>query len=206
MYFDHFPSFGSYMFSMLLYFSLIPLAILVTLRAKWDYIIKRYWRNVLRGFIIALIVSFSLTSLLQFKLTNDYLYVYSLTKTKTCLTSSCLIEEMKRNEYYKFNVTGIGEYGMPRIGFMTAFRLSDKKFNKLKFKYDVVNAVVITRSLFPLPITEVWSYEVDPRDSHKIIGLKKFYIYYPYNPGTLLTRAYDFEFTMFLWDIGGGVA
>ncbi|MFA4645877.1 hypothetical protein P8X24_01155 [Pyrococcus kukulkanii] len=206
MYFEHFPSFGGYIFGMILYFSLIPAAFLITLRAKWDYIIKKYWRDVARGFIIMAIVTLPITALLQFKITSDYLYVYSLTKTKTCLTAGCLIESMEENEYYKFNVTAIKKFGMPKIGPMVAFRLTDKKFNKLKFKYDVVNAVVITRSLFPLPITEVWSYEVDPKDSHKIIGLRKFYIIYPAHPGSVLSKAYDFEFTMFLWDIGGGFA
>ncbi|AEC51052.1 hypothetical protein PNA2_0134 [Pyrococcus sp. NA2] len=206
MYFDHFPSFGSYIFGMMLYYSLIPLGILIALRAKWDYIVRRYWRSVIRAFLITLLIVLPLTSLVQFKLTGDYLYVYSLTKTGICLTNSCLVEKMKENEEYKFNITGIRKYGMPRFGIMQAYRLVDKKYNKLKWRYDVVNAVVIIRSLFPLPITEVWSYEVDPRESHKIIGLRKFYIYYPYNPGTLLTRAYDFEFTMFLWGSGGGVA
>ncbi|AEH24078.1 hypothetical protein [Pyrococcus yayanosii] len=203
MYYDHFPTFGGYIFGMILYFALIPLVFLVVLRAEWDYIGKKMWKKVMRPFIICLLLASSLTSLLQFKLTNDYLYVYSLTRTDTCLTASCLVSEMERNEYYKFNVTAIQKLGMPRFGLMRAFRLVDKKFNKMKFGYEQVNAVVITRSMFPLPITEVWSYEVDPKDSHKITGLKKFYVYYPYNPGTLLSRFYDFEFTMFLWDIGG---
>ncbi|BAA30659.1 hypothetical protein [Pyrococcus horikoshii] len=206
MYMDHFPTFGGYIFSMATYYSLIPLTLLIALRAKWDYIMRHYWRSVARGFIIAILIALPVTSILQFKLTGDYLYVYSLTKTGVCITSSCLISRMKENEYYKFNVTGLQKYGIPNLGIMQAYRLVDKKFNKLKWRYDVVNAVVIIRSLFPLPITEVWSYEVDPKESHKIIGLRKFYVYYPYNPGTLLSRAYDFEFTMFLWGSGGGVA
>ncbi|AAL81690.1 hypothetical protein PFDSM3638_07895 [Pyrococcus furiosus DSM 3638] len=206
MYFDHFPTFGGYIFSMVLYYTLIPAVLLVTLRIKWNYIVRRYWRSVLKAFIIAIFISSLITSLLQFKLTNDYLYVYSLTRTGVCLTSSCLISEMERNRDYHFNITAIKSYGMPRAGLMMAFRLVDRKYNPSKGRFESVNSVVIIRSLAPIPAVEVWDYKVDPKDSHRIIGLRKFYIYYPYSPATFLTKAYDFEFTMFLWGMRGGAA
>jgi len=203
VYYEHYPTFGGYFLSYIFYFILIPAVILIIIRAKWGYIQERRWKHVLKPLAYGLIIGFFLTALLQLNLTNDYIYLYSLTGTGTCFTSSCLVEEMQSNTQYKFNVEGIERFGMPKFGIMRSFRLSDRKYNKLKFKYDVVNSVVITRSIPLLPIVEVWDYKVDPTDRHTITDLQKFYILYPYDPATLLSRHYNFSFTMFMWDVGG---
>ncbi|CAB49534.1 hypothetical protein [Pyrococcus abyssi] len=204
MYMDHFPTLDGLIIRMGIYYFLLPAVLIVTLRAEWNYIIKKKWKRVAKGFILALLLTAPILSLVQFYLSKDYLYVHSLTKTGVCFTSSCLVEEMEKNELYKFNVTGIKAYGMPRIGLMQAFRLLDSRYNRDKFKFERVNSVVIVRTFFPLPITEVWDYKVDSQDPHRIIGFRKFYIVYPKTVGSALTEAYDFEFKMFSWAGGGG--
>ena len=74
MYYEHYPTFGGYFFSYILYFIIIPAVILIIIRARWGYIQERRWRRVLKPLAYGLIIGFFLTALLQLKLTNDYVY------------------------------------------------------------------------------------------------------------------------------------
>ncbi|ASJ16437.1 hypothetical protein A3L04_04785 [Thermococcus chitonophagus] len=200
MYYEHAPALGSYLILYFFYLIPLPVTIILILLSRRVYIQKRQWMKVVKPLVAWSILWMFISSIAQFYLTHQYLYLYSLTATGTCFTSSCLKESMARDELYKFNITGMEEYGMPNFGIMRAYRVTDSRLVMgIHPHIERVNAVIIARSMFPLPVVEIWDYKVDPRDPHRIIGLERFYIVYPSNPGEVLTEHFDFKFEMFSW-------
>jgi len=206
-YYQHAPEYGAYIFMILCYFIFSWAIIVLGAYINRGALIKNpkfegipYGKKVfLKRWAPWLLTGLLLWSFSTFKLTDYYLSTYSLALTETHLTASALIENMKSNERYRFDIEGIQKLGMPFFGLLKAYKLQDSTREGLIIKR--VNEVVILQGYPLVPAVKLYVYEVE---ENKVKSLRRAHIFFPQFPGGRLSEIFNFPFEMFFWQAGGG--
>ncbi|ALM75836.1 hypothetical protein [Thermococcus barophilus] len=205
-YYQHAPEYGAYIFMMLSYFIFSWTIIILGAYINRGVLIKNpkfedipHGKKVfLKKWAPWLIIGLMLWSFSTFKLTDYYLSTYSFEFTGTHFTASSLLEDMRGNERYRFDVEGIQKLGMPHYGLLKGYKLQDSVREGLIVKR--INQVVILQGYPFLPVAKLYIYDVAGK---QVKSLRTAYIFFPQSPGGKLSSLFNFPFEMFFWGSGG---
>ncbi|MBO8174118.1 MAG: hypothetical protein H0Z18_02540 [Thermococcus sp.] len=206
-YYQHAPEYGAYIFMMLCYFIFSWAIIVLGAYINRETLVKNlkfegipHGKKVfLKKWAPWLITGLLLWSFSTFKLTDYYLSTYSFEFTGTHFTASSLLEDMKNNERYRFDIEGIQKLGMPHYGLLKGYKLQDSVREGLIIKR--IDQVVILQGYPLIPVVKLYIYEVEGK---RVKSLRTAYILFPQSPGGRLSAIFDFPFEMFFWQAGGG--
>ncbi|AHF81021.1 hypothetical protein [Thermococcus paralvinellae] len=206
-YYEHAPEYGAYILMMLCYFIFSWVIIVLGAYINREALIKNpsfgeipHGKKVfLKKWAPWLLIGLLLWSFSTFKLTDYYLSTYSFEMTGTHFTASSLLEDMKSNERYRFDVEGIQKLGIPHYGLLKGYKLQDSVREGLITKR--VGQIVILQGYPLVPVVKLYIYEVNGR---QVKSLRTAYIFFPQSPGGRLSAIFNFPFEMFFWQAGGG--
>ncbi|WCN29578.1 hypothetical protein [Thermococcus kodakarensis] len=203
VYFEHATDPVTFGLFMVLYYASIPLAIIVWAFKYYPYIQKReYHLKELGAFLL---LAFMVTSFSGYSLLNQYLYLHSPFDSISCYTSSCVLSSALTSEY-GFSEEELKSYGLPSVGVMTVFRISDVVVSKSLLKPKRLNNIVITRAWLILPVVDVYVYHVSTGPTKRIVGKERFYFVWPLSPGSFLSEKFDADFTVLITGNSGAGA
>ncbi len=205
-YYQHAPEYGAYIFMMLSYFIFSWAIIILGAYINREALIKSpkfedipHGKKVfLKKWAPWLIIGLMLWSFSTFKLTDYYLSTYSFEFTGTHFTASSLLEDMRSNERYRFDIEGIQKLGMPHYGLLKGYKLQDSVREGLIVKR--INQVVILQGYPFLPVAKLYIYDMEGKN---VKSLRTAYIFFPQSPGGKLSSIFNFPFEMFFWGSGG---
>ncbi|NJE26546.1 hypothetical protein E3E22_07950 [Thermococcus sp. MV5] len=208
VYLEHGPEYGAYLITIAFYYIGGLGIILYGAYLNRNYLLKKEFKFTdIRGglwpffkrFLPWLLIGLLVWSVSAFKATDYYLSLYSFTMTETHLTSTEVFEDMKVDEFYRFDIEGIQKLGAPSSGLLKGYKLLDSKREGLIVRR--VDQVVIAQGYLFLPVVKLHIYEVEGK---QVKELRTAYLFYPQSPGGRLSELFDFPFEMFFWG-GGGV-
>ena len=208
VYLEHGPEYGAYLLTMVLYYIGGLAIILYGVYLNRNYLLKKEFKLAgikggiwpfFKKFLPWLLIGLLVWSISVFKATDYYLSLYSFTMSGSHLTTDGVLEDMKSDELYRFDVEGIKKLGTPSIGLLRGYKLLDPKREGLIVRR--VDQVVIAQGYPFLPVVKLYIYEMDGKS---VKALRTAYLVYPQSPGGRLSDIFDFPFEMFFWG-GGGV-
>ncbi|WP_099209262.1 hypothetical protein [Thermococcus henrietii] len=154
----------------------------------------------LKQLIILLLLASIVTSFMGAQLVGKYLYIHSPTDSQFCMTSSCILSS-KPLSYYPTLSESLKKYNVPSFGPMWVYFVQDVGSSHSLGLNKKIEFVAVVRPLLLLPVVEVSVYNVS---SGEVTGSESFYIIWPQSPGSVLTRKFDFDFTVLVMTGGGG--
>ncbi len=180
------------------YYAAIPLAFLIWLIRYHAYIRRGIYK--IKQLVAFLIVALLITSASLFLMLNDYIYLHSPDRTGIILRGSDLSSSNLLTEY-GLKPAEIKRFGVPSFGVMRMYRMADSVLPAGSYFVTSVNSVVIIRMIPFVPAVQVYNYRIE---NGTVVGLNKFYVVWPEQPGSVLTKEYKAVFTIFSTVGGGG--
>jgi len=177
------------------YYVAIPLAFLAWLTMYWRYLKRGVYKiKQLVGFML---VALLITSVSLFLMLNDYVYLHSPDRTGIVLRGSDFYSSPML-EGYGINPQQLKKFGVPSCGVMRMYRMVDSVLPQNSIVTQV-NSIVIIRMIPFVPAVKIYDYKVE---GNKIVHLRTFYVVWPEQPGSVLTKEYKALFTIFT-NLGG---
>jgi len=178
------------------YYSAIPLAFILWFIKYRKYITSGQYK--IKELVAFVLIALLATSTSLFLMLDKYIYLHSPEKSGILLKGSDIYSSHVLKDY-GISPQELKKFGVPSYGVMIAYRMVDTVLPE-KSLVTHVDSIVVLRMIPFVPAVKVYDYKVE---GNRVVGLRTFYVVWPEQPGTVLTREYKALFTIFT-NLGGG--